>query len=202
MEVGVPRLVDITSFFAPLLVLSLAACRPAPSSPRPTNAPAPAPAPAQAQEKITPETLRFVGDDLHGAPGIPQILSRSPKRMYLAMPTMRQAWLFVQDPQDPARFEGYLILHRRRAIVHYPQQDLEIEGIARSWSELGQTRGAKVQSRQDGVDPELLKDPQSRYSKYRFWRLKDWRHATHNPTGHHHGPGQNQDHTHDEASAH
>lgn len=175
------------------MLLGLTAC-PTPSSSGSTRAPRGA---ATGQEQTaheavcrTPQSFQRLGPGPHGEPRVPQMIQCNPARIQISMPSMEQEWLLVRDAQAPNRLLGFLVLHRRQAIVRYPFEQLAIEGVAQDWTDLTSRIARGVQASKAGVDALALQDPTLRFPSYRVWTLKAWRAAKHAPpAGHHHGPG-------------
>lgn len=192
-EAGVPRRMRLG--IGLLLALGAAGCQT-----RPGSSPAPAkvqrPAPPEQKDSAdevycrSPQSLRVLGPGPHGEPQVAQFVQCTPERLLIEMPAMAQAWLFVRDPQAPEQLSGFLLLHRRQAIVHYPSEQLALEGVARGWTQLLSRLASGVQAQEAGADPSKLRDPAQRFPDYRRWSFEDWQGAKHAPTtGHHHGPG-------------
>lgn len=181
MEVGVSRA------WVGCFVLAMATgCKPAPAF---TSTKAPATSPSSPEPPAPkPETLRAIGDGPHGEPGLPMVVSRTPTRVHVLLPSMKQEWLFLRDAKDPARVQGFWILHRRKAIVKYTPRALRIEGIAQDWDSLLSEEKLQVQSRMSGVFEDRLQDADARFPDYQVWTLPAWRKAKHQTLGgHHHG---------------
>lgn len=137
-----------------------------------------------------PENFKVLGPGPHGELQVEQFVQCTPNRVLIMMPSMEQEWLLVRDGQDPAKLEGFLVLHRRKAIVRYPFDQLVIEGVASSWDALVSRLTQGGQSSEAGVNPAQLQAPALRFPGYRAWNLDAWRSAKHEPpAGHHHGPG-------------
>lgn len=138
----------------------------------------------------TPETLQVLGSGPHGEPQVLQIVQCTPTQLQVRMPAMEQEWVFIRGGQSSDEVTGLLLLHRRKAIVSYPAEQLAIEGVAQSWQELIARLGQGVQERVTGVDDSQLRAPKERFPGYREWSFEAWSSTTHAPpAGHHHGPG-------------
>lgn len=138
------------------------------------------------------QTLMITGSGPHGEPGVKQVVSRTPTRVHVEMPTMRQEWLFVRNPKDGRRVNAFLVVHSRKVILAYPESDLRMEGIARGWADVIALDPKQVKASSRGVDPRRLHDPQVRFADYRLFEISDWREELHEhgkPTDHHHGAG-------------
>lgn len=194
MEVGVRRFVIRGVVFA--VALGCVGCHRHHS--KETSAPVAPVASGQNVEQVSasggicskPETLKVLGPGPHGEPQVSQFVQCTQERALIVIPATQQEWFLVRDAQEPRRLEGFLVLHRRKAIVRYPFEQLVIEGVAPSWDALMSRLARGVELVQVGVTSGQLQVPAARYPAYREWSLEDWRSAKHEPSaGHHHGPG-------------
>lgn len=187
MEAGVPRRIGAT------LLLALSACSKqgtALGTRAPTLEKQAQESPALTELCQSSQTLQVLGPGPHGEPQVPQFVQCSSARVHVSLPTMEQEWLFVRDTQDSKRLFGYLVLHRRQAIVRYPGTQLAIEGVAQDWDDLRARLAGGLQSLKSGIEAKALLDPELRFPGYRIWNFYNWSQAKHAPPkGHHHGPG-------------
>ena len=81
--------------------------------------------------RIQPMTLQIVVSG-NGRESV-RTISRSNEHVHVSMPDECREWLFTRNPVDRRRVAGFLIDHRKQAILHHNEINLRDRKIANGW---------------------------------------------------------------------